>query len=233
MSSSHLHHYGRLASAESRSASSLVPVAGRYIRAITDGYQWKGAILRHLDGSGHGGSVQDLPLPRVGRAGDSRLPLQQGPPLVERRQQGPVERLVDERVDLLPLENEDDLVCRKVDGMTVETVLVRVERRAFRDELGRARLGTAFQAGNECELLHDSSLSLRSLVSARCTGTSNAGMRPRSRTSRTTGARPAASSCDQPSAITSACTSSATARICSARRPTRSSSVTLSRPHGQ
>src|SRR6266545_2250157 len=147
MSSSHLHHYGRLASAESRSASSLVPVAGRYIRAITDGYQWKGAILRHLDGSGHGGSVQDLPLPRVGRAGDSRLPLQQGPPLVERRQQGPVERLVDERVDdpldLLPLENEDDLVCRKVDGMTVETVLVRVERRAFRDELGRALLRPA------------------------------------------------------------------------------------------
>ena len=93
--------------------------------------------------------------------------------------------------------------------MTVEPALGGIERRPFLDQLRGARFGAGLQTGNDGQLLHDFSFSVDAVACvSRRTGMRSTGTCACSRAARTTGARPGASSCDQPSAIRSASSSS-------------------------
>jgi hypothetical protein len=100
-----------------------------------------------------------LSRPLVREPTDPRLSFNERTPGIEGHMQPWLERTVDhvpdDDVDVRPFEHEDDFAGRKVDSVTVEAALLRLERWAFGEKLGRFRLAAVLQAGNDRDAAHD------------------------------------------------------------------------------
>ena len=104
-----------------------------------------------------------IELPAEPLARDSRLSVDDLPPLVERALQLVVERFVDELVDdpldLVALEHEHGLARRDVDAVTNDAGVGEIEGWAGSDELGGALLTSFLQARDDRYAFHVAPLS--------------------------------------------------------------------------
>lgn len=86
-------------------------------------------------------------LPGVGGTCDPGVPLDERTPSVEsrvdHRLEGVFNHVVKDHIDFGTFENEHHLARGKVGDMTLQSVLVRVERRTLGEELGCLRLRSA------------------------------------------------------------------------------------------
>ena len=100
--------------------------------------------------SGAADLIEDFPLPGEKRPGDPRVALEQWPPIVERGEKRPMERLVDESVDdplhLVPLEDEHDLICGR-DRRCAAPARFRRDRMADRARSARLRAARRRSSG--------------------------------------------------------------------------------------